>query len=118
MPLKFTARGVHFFLVGLVLGLLIAAQANADAIYQSPGQPLASSDETSATPLTARFLLHAGTFRYGHDGPCTYECGSTALLSWTTSGSVDAPDSSDGFPDKDGYGAVVLVDAEGDITYW
>ena len=120
MSLQVTARGA--VALGLLLGLLFAARANADVLYQSTGQPLSSSDETGGTPVTAAFglglLLQEGTFRDVQDGPCTYECGSTALLSWTASGSVDAPDSSDGLPGQDGHRAVIVVDAEGDLTNW
>ena len=117
MSPRFTARGA--VRLGLVLGLLVAVQANADVLYQSAEQPASSSDETRAALGNATFdfslLLQPGTFRQVQDGPCYEECGATALLSWTTPGSVDAPDSSDGLTGQNGYRLVFVVDAEDDF---
>ena len=129
MSRKFTARGavarrvsrfVQF--AGVVLGLLVASPANADAVYQSTGTPLSGSGGGTATSLTATFALASslrqGRFRHGYDGPCHYECGATSLLSWTISDGVNTIESSDELPGYSGYGAIFTVDAEDDTTDW
>lgn len=131
MVRRFTAQGAvrrwishfaHFALLVPALGLLFAALANADTLYQYTGQQLSSSDESHATTMTAKFdfasVFEQETFRYGSALSCYDECGSTALLSWTSSDGGDTLASGDGFPGDNGYRVIFAVDAEGDITNW
>ena len=72
--------------------------------------------------MTAKFdfasPFEEETFRYGSGLPCYDECGSTALLSWTSSDGDDALASGDGLPGDNGYRVTFAVDAEGGITNW
>jgi hypothetical protein len=110
-----TSRSFRFALLGLGLLLFAAGHADADPLYGFGEQAL-------STPVTATVgfasSIQQGTFRYDRDVACYYECGASALLSWSTPDDGDALDSSDTLALENGYAAVVLVNDEDYLTNW
>jgi|SRR5271169_122024 len=96
-------RSFRFALLGLGVLLFAAAHADADSVYEFDGPTLAPSFQQQV-------------FHYDQDRPCYDQCGSTALLSWTTPEGGEALDSSDGLPDENRYGAVLIVSIETDTA--
>jgi len=110
-----TSRSFRLALLGVGFLLFAAGHADADSVYEFPGEAL-------STPVTVTagfaFAIQQETFRYDRDVECDYECGAAALLSWSMQDDGGALDSGDGLPLENGYTAAVLVNDEDYLLKW